>query len=271
MATKYISPTGNDTTGDGSLGNPWKTISKGNTGTTTNDTIYMLPGVYLLSSEAAANLTISNKTITSTVTGGAIIDGTGGWDYLFQLNGVTTLNGIIWRNWTRAGSVYLFETYYYSGDNDTATWNNCQFFNLRSGYSVPFMMYDLLGGIKIWTFNSCMFYDTYGTINIIGVTNSVNFNVYMNNCIVIFSSALLSPRLIMYVGQRLTAKNCIFVNRGPASTIGSADTTTYSCIVGFSDSAGTGNITSEPLFIDEANLNFNLRPTSPCIGTGIIP
>ena len=32
--------------------------------------------------------------------------------------------------------------------------------------------------------------------------------------------------------------------------------------------AGTGNITSDPLFVDAPNNNFNLRQTSPCIGTG---
>jgi hypothetical protein len=29
-------------------------------------------------------------------------------------------------------------------------------------------------------------------------------------------------------------------------------------------------ITTDPLFVDAANSNFNLRPTSPCIDTGVI-
>jgi hypothetical protein len=38
---------------------------------------------------------------------------------------------------------------------------------------------------------------------------------------------------------------------------------------GSADSAGTGDITSDPQFVDPANLDFSLQPTSPCIGAGI--
>ena len=34
--------------------------------------------------------------------------------------------------------------------------------------------------------------------------------------------------------------------------------------------SGIGNITSDPLFVDAANGNFNLRPASPCIDTGTL-
>jgi hypothetical protein len=33
---------------------------------------------------------------------------------------------------------------------------------------------------------------------------------------------------------------------------------------------GTGNITTDPLFVDLTNSNFNLRPTSPCIDGGVL-
>ena len=48
MAIYYISPTGNDTTGTGAIGNPWKTLKKAcDTVTTAGDTIHVNAGTYL--------------------------------------------------------------------------------------------------------------------------------------------------------------------------------------------------------------------------------
>jgi len=45
-ATYYVSTTGNDTTGDGSIGNPWATFQKGNTGMAASDTLLARGGTY---------------------------------------------------------------------------------------------------------------------------------------------------------------------------------------------------------------------------------
>ncbi len=45
-STYYVSPTGNDTTGDGSIGNPWKTIPKAVTAASAGDTIYLRGGTH---------------------------------------------------------------------------------------------------------------------------------------------------------------------------------------------------------------------------------
>jgi len=42
----YVSETGNDSTGDGSSGNPYLTISKGVTEATVGDTVYIVAGTY---------------------------------------------------------------------------------------------------------------------------------------------------------------------------------------------------------------------------------
>jgi hypothetical protein len=53
-------------------------------------------------------------------------------------------------------------------------------------------------------------------------------------------------------------------------------TTTYSDYFNISDPnsptiiSGTGVITSDPLFIDPANNNYNLSPSSPCIDAGTL-
>lgn len=46
MADYYISPSGNDTTGDGSIGNPWFGMSKAWTVVAAGDTVYMRGGTY---------------------------------------------------------------------------------------------------------------------------------------------------------------------------------------------------------------------------------
>jgi hypothetical protein len=45
-ATYYISPTGNDTTGNGSSGSPWKTYNKAATNLVAGDILLVQPGIY---------------------------------------------------------------------------------------------------------------------------------------------------------------------------------------------------------------------------------
>jgi hypothetical protein len=80
--------------------------------------------------------------------------------------------------------------------------------------------------------------------------------------------------VIGHDGGVVTCKNSIFVNATgisfPAYTSGNG-ITSYSCFYSFSTTpTGTGNITSDPLFVDPSNSNFNLRATSPCIATGTL-
>jgi hypothetical protein len=59
--------------------------------------------------------------------------------------------------------------------------------------------------------------------------------------------------------------NCILWNGGTFPFDGRVSAK-YSCIQGGYD--GTGNISADPLFIDAANGDFRLQPTSPCIEAG---
>jgi hypothetical protein len=46
-ATYYVATTGNDSTGDGTIGNPWKTLNKGATTMGTGDTLNLRGGTYI--------------------------------------------------------------------------------------------------------------------------------------------------------------------------------------------------------------------------------
>jgi len=46
-STYYLDPNGNDTTGNGSIGNPWFTITKAVTAMAAGDTTYLRGGRYL--------------------------------------------------------------------------------------------------------------------------------------------------------------------------------------------------------------------------------
>jgi len=64
-STYYVSPTGNDTTGDGSIGNPWKTIPTAVTAAAAGDTIYLRGGTHVYT---------TSITITKNGTAGAKIN-----------------------------------------------------------------------------------------------------------------------------------------------------------------------------------------------------
>ena len=69
-ATYYISTAGNDVTGDGSAGNPWKTLSKATgTVTTAGDIIHVNAGTYTetLQCSLAVGVSIEGDGVTSII------------------------------------------------------------------------------------------------------------------------------------------------------------------------------------------------------------
>jgi len=71
QATYYVSPTGNDITGNGSIGKPWQTIQKArdvvrtiNSNMTGDIIVYLRAGTYILSS--TINFTPSDNGTTDT-------------------------------------------------------------------------------------------------------------------------------------------------------------------------------------------------------------
>jgi len=92
----YVSTTGNDTTGDGSSGNPWATIGYAISQAFAGDTIMVATGTYNVT--AAINVNLANLTISGASATTTIVDGLGknasivdGADVLFNVtaSGVT--------------------------------------------------------------------------------------------------------------------------------------------------------------------------------------
>lgn len=86
MTTYYISPSGNDTTGNGSSATPWATISKAHTSASSGDTIICKAGTYTWASQAfSKSLTIQGESTpvynpaTKAWTGAIFSGGSGSW------------------------------------------------------------------------------------------------------------------------------------------------------------------------------------------------
>src|SRR4051812_2453205 len=80
-ATYYVSPTGNDTTGDGTSGKPWATIGFGDAqGLTAGDTVMVQAGTYTPGAAGvvlAVSAGTADEPITYKADGKVVIDQTG--------------------------------------------------------------------------------------------------------------------------------------------------------------------------------------------------
>jgi Secretion system C-terminal sorting domain len=151
LATDYfVSPTGSNTTGNGTIGNPWQTIEYAINNIYPGDILYLRGGVYneqvtsVRSGTADAYITISSYNNED-----AIIDGSGG---VFN-NGVIIdhsylkLIGFTSRTWGSTG-IWL---------------RDCQFVEL-----LKLKVTDVMGGIDLtgtihdFVIDSCIIYDYYG-------------------------------------------------------------------------------------------------------------
>ena len=124
-----------------------------------------------------------------------------------------------------------------------------------------------------------------------GIDCQHNCNPYIKNCVITNNSAGIfcyssNPELenctISYntsgswgaggIGnpgggnESPTVINCILWNNLPGEIVGLTPTVTFSNIKG--GWPGVGNIDTDPLFVDSANNDYHLLPSSPCIDAG---
>lgn len=291
MATYYLNAdTGNDSTGNGSAGSPWKTISKAHTSASSGDTI--------ICQESVAHYTFANQTFTKSLNiygvnddaSGVVFDGsanvkrwTGGFSATVVLDiqkitfqNITTSNpgtyqnvigcyhltvkNCVFRNIIQAasagstGAAGIVGGEYQSGANDHAiVIQNNLFYDLNGGSPTLYISLHGNGGNDtgyVYWYNNTIYADgsyTTPSFFVVGNIGSLDFRLRNNIFYGTSSIALLASG---------SAFNSYFNYNS-----------TYNCT---SVPTGTGNITSDPLFVDALNNNFNLRPASPCIDTGTL-
>lgn len=282
MATYYINAdTGNDTTGTGASGAPWLTLNKACTVAADGDTIVLQTATNVYASLTTAQ-SFTSKTLTFQGAArpyydlgagawvGSVIGPAGGGLDRFNFKSITAqnlvFNGCSLASFSPVGQTWLL----------TATQNvvvsNC----VVTGCTLPSVAF--LGGFTRCpatysvTLTGCLFYTNTVLPALVCLSYVSPTTVYIYNCVAYDQGNILEGRNTT-LGAYL--KNNIFRRTASSFGFGSfVDSTvnyTYqnNCATNYTGvPSGTGNITSDPLFIDPANVDFSLAQNSPCIGTG---
>ena len=283
MATYYIATTGNDTTGNGSSGNPWATISKAFTSSADGDTIVCAAGTYTwVSQNFSTGRTVQGATLSNGLPTTIFDGGSGNIDW--RWSGTMVFTNIMFQNLINTSSKASVFYTNNSVSNKTATFTNCVF------KTIKFYSNFVTGGFNAtsntYAFVNCLFWNVYNTSGIgnyqgVFMDATGSGTITLTGCVMYFGSGYWtndSLSTIVMVNQStwsLTIKNTIIQNASGTTMKWSGGTGTYTQSVTYcclnsltSGPSGTGNITSDPLFVDAAGGNFRLRPTSPCLNTG---
>ncbi len=276
MTTYYISPIGNDSTGAGTLISPWQTVSKAFSSSTGGDTI--------LVDSANGNLTwvaqdfTSARTLSSYGGGTAVLSG---GSTTLMWSGFITVSNLQFQNFS--GLVPFIPT----GTSCTMSFTTCKFVSIVTDFG----FFAFNGGCSnsAVTLQSCLFQNCESPVGPsslsyfrIGNDTVGTTTISLTNCTVYSNVATgRTMPLAENVGAGTTptialTNNIIWNANGINTAFTAGSTITFSGsdndILGYSSPPSlTGNISTDPLFVDVASSIFDLRPSSPCrdIGTAI--
>lgn len=293
---------GNDTTGTGAIGAPYKTLDKSLTVATTNDTILLVPQStdYVMTPKTIpAGLTI--KTTTSLVPD--VINSVyarinaGGAGPRWTLLGNITCENIYFYNWSSSSAdsfIWWNTAAGLSGIAQVIQFTNCiidtmatsigtggrggVIGNAASLTTPPQLSItinfdrSLIKNIKKYSSTESAFIHTYGNLYTIRFRECTIYNPSGGNELNTFVANYSSGGSIPYF------RNCIITSDETSPFtfckgywgLTEASTVEY-CNYYRIDTTGaaiTNSINSDPLFLDKANNDFRLKPDSPAINLG---
>jgi hypothetical protein len=275
MATYYISPSGDDSTGAGTYASPWETLTHAVSNSSSGDTIQFMNGTHTAAN--TLNATVSNRTLEGESVAGAIVqDGSAGHQWVFTDVTVQDMtldfrcyaanNARIDVRGTCVFQRVIAEPFDSSGVNGGA------FFELQKDADLTIQSC-VIKDVKIKTgYNEWCELD--GTGATVSMYNSVFIASTTANWFIFRGEGAGSNGTINFynniVKNKDTTNDLQFINALTGTTVNRD----YNCLWDYGgggfDWSDTNDVTSDPLFIDEDNDDFRLRPTSPCIDVGTI-
>jgi hypothetical protein len=288
MATYYLNADTGVDTGAGGIGSPWLTLVYAIANSAAGDTLYCQNST---ATYDFRNATITGRSIIGQSTNGVVFDGGSASYYWYASTGTAILRNITFQNIVGSNIISL-PNY---GTGVILTMDRCLWRLCASGGGSS------AGGIignQGWAFSSgvitvssCIFDDISNAADSMvaafgfrgaeaAVTVTFNNNVWITKSAANQHSCMFGSYDNYYT---IVAKNNIFRNLQAtiawfATSYGHShctlELTNCDYNGSFYDGEGTviktNCITGDPLFVDENNGNFNLRPGSPCIDTGVI-
>lgn len=294
MAQYYISPAGNDTTGNGTSGNPWQTIAKAITSSANGDTINLSSGSFVW---PVAQQQFSDRTFIGQGPGSTVVDGGGATVAgFYNIYGTMVFQKI---RFTNAVKSLVGNSGFFAVGNSTQsaniTFSDCQFDNLTwndTNAGAMFLTVYSVAAAITWNFTRCVFYGnkaptTASGTSLIWAANGSYTTVTISNC-TFYATKSGSQQVQIFFGQAgsgggagnptYTIKNCIFMESSGLNPALAGGSVTYlNCLNNLTygwtsvpTSGWSGTITSDPLFVDAASADFRLKPTSPAIDAGVL-
>lgn len=283
MATYYISPSGNDSTGNGSQGNPWQTIAKAITASASGDTINLAAGTYTW---PTATQNIPGRTFIGQGIDKTVVDGAAASIAGFVMSGTVTFQQIRFTNAVKTSTGNTAFFYVQVNGTHVFTFSNCQFdsltWNSANAGGIIQVVYNVTGSVTL-NVSNCLFayckssglnqdghiWAANGSVSTVNVTNCTFVTNRSGSQNVAIIGGLGSGTLWVLknnICYDVSGTNPQFVSASSPSYTGSNANVIY----GYSSVPTlTGTIASDPLMVDPLNNLFQLRPGSPAMDAGV--